>query len=233
MGHPAFCTEQVDIIGRKYDTIPPPVFCYNKGMKHCNECEQCGHSKPVLEVSRRDDNSVVLRFNVGGVSTEYDLADVIYDGQTDTSLAVDAVKRVLKFIAERHIDTLSARELGQILHLGDLGDVSSKGAETGSLLVYKKDDTCAEGCIGTSNTWEIWNARDNSADGFVYVGGYSATGSPLALQRPVNPAQYSLLGWSPDKQVSWLPMPTRSSKVAGDYVVCADKNTKQFYLVES
>lgn len=206
-------------------------------MGNCSKChrpqDECGCARPVLEVSRRDDQSVVLKFNVNGVTTEYDMADIIYDGQSDTSLSVEIAKRVLKFVAERHIDTLSAAEIGSILHMGDLGDVSTKGAETGSQLVYRKDDTCGEGCFGTSNQWEIWNARDNTTDNLVYLGGYNADGSLLALRRPVDPSKYSLLGWNADRQVSWLPFSTRANKVAGDYVVCADKNTHQLYFAEN
>lgn len=208
-------------------------------MTMCNECNQChkpqdecGCARPVLEVTRRDDDSLVLKFNVNGVTTEYDFADLIRSGQSDTSLSVEVAKRVLKYVAEKHIDSLSAAELGSILHLGDLGDVDAKKAETGSQLVYKKDDTCAEGCVGTSNHWEVWNALDNTNANLTYISGYNAAGSPLALRRPTDPSKYSLLGWNAENQVSWLPFTTRSSKVPGDYAVYADRSTHQLYFVE-
>lgn len=201
----------------------------------CDRCGQpkdhCGCARPILEVVRRDDQGVVLRFNVNGVSYDYDYADLIRDGETDTSLAIDVAKRVLKLIAEKHIDTLSAAEIGSILHLGDLGDVSSKGAETGSQLVFKKDDTCGEGCIGTSNQWEIWNARDNTTDSIVYVGGYNSDGYPVALRRPTNPNQYYQLGWNAERQISYSQPAIATVKKAGDYTLYMDRNTREIYGV--
>lgn len=206
--------------------------CNKCNVHHCPR-EHCGCARPILEVSRESGDSPVLKFNVNGVTSTYDYQDLVHDLQTDTSLAVDVAKRVLRFIAEKHQDAISAKELGAILHLGDLGDVDTKKAETGSLLKYKKDDTCAEGCVGTSNKWEVWNALDNTNDRFVYPSGFDATGNIVALRKPMDVSKYTLLGWNADRQVSWLPFSTRANKVAGDYVVCADKDTHQLYFAET
>lgn len=207
-------------------------------MNHCDICEhcgcpqkQCGCAKPVLEVSRESNTSPALKFNVNGVQTTYDYADLVHDLQTDTSLAIDIAKRVLRFIAERHQDSLTAAELGSILHLGDLGDVSAKGAETGSLLFYKKDDTCGEGCVGTSNQWEVWSALNRTTDRLVYAMGFDSTGSPFALRRPTNPNQFYQLGWNAENQLSYTQPAIATAKKPGDYTLYMDKDTKEIYGV--
>lgn len=198
----------------------------------CNKCERkCGCSKPAIDVSRNSKDNLLVDFNLDGVTTQFDAESLIKDGETDTSLGVDIVKRTLKYLAEKHIDSLSATELGQILHLSDIGDVSTKGAESGSTLVYKKNNNCASGCVSNNNQWESWNALDNIVTQGDYLNVYDENGVPFALSRPQNPAQYYNLGWNAEGKLSYQQPPVATTKRPGDYTLYMRSDNRQIYAV--
>ena len=88
----------------------------DRGCDSCDPCKKkcCGDAKPVIDVQAIPDDILTLSFNFNGVGTTYDFREMIKAGQTDTTLTADALKRVLVYMAERHTDTISARELGAI-----------------------------------------------------------------------------------------------------------------------
>ena len=218
--------------------------CNNCGIKQCpNPCDRgCGHScdpckpkccgeaKPVIDVQALPDDVLTLSFNFNGVGTTYDFSSMIKAGETDTSLSVEAVKRVLKYMAERHVDTISARELGAILHLGDLGDLDLKDINSYSMLIYKKD--AVDECDTTSNRWVAWNALDNQADSFSYIMGFSSEGAPISLSSPSSPERQYLLGWNGAGQVGWTQIKTAASKPTNAYQVFWDDDAKEFVKVK-
>lgn len=187
----------------------------NRGCRghHCDR--GCACPSPFLGIEELPDNISVLRFNIDGKRADYDFANLIYQNQSDTSLNVDAVNRVLKYAAERHIDTISAQELGTILHLADIGDVTTSGAEDGSMLVYQKASNCGEGCTGVQNTWKIWNALDAQVNSASYPMAFNPQGKPVTLQRPANPSQYYQLGWNAGSQLSYSQIPIVNSAPVG------------------
>lgn len=199
----------------------------------CNKCEdKCGNAKPILEVVRKTSNSLVLRFNVNGVQYDYDFTSIIDDGQTDTSLSVQVGNRILQFLAERHTDTISAEELGAILHLADIGDVDTNGVEQGSTLVYQKNNDCASGCVGTNNMWKPWNALDNVVQNADYVSVFDADGNPLALGRPQSVNQFYNLGWNANGKLSYQQPSIATAKRPGDYTLYMRSDTREIYAVQ-
>lgn len=189
-------------------------------MNHCNcksnSCDPCrklgcdapcNSPEPFLGIEALSDNLSVLRFNIDGKRTDYDFADLIFNNQTDTSLTADAVQRVLTYMAERHTDSITARELGAIFHLADIGDVSTEGAKDGSLLVYKKSSNCGEGCTGIGDTWQVWNALDQQVSSATYAMVFSQDGKAQVLERPQNPSGYYQLGWNGGDQLSYSKVP--------------------------
>ena len=204
----------------------------------CSICHQeycgakCGCQKPILGIEPVSKESLVLRFNVNGVTTEYDFSELIARGQTDTTLSVDTVKRLLKYVAERHIDSIPAEQLGSILHLADIGDVNTQGVENGSSLVYQKDNDCGNGCVGTGNGWKAWNALDNIAESGYYLSLYDKDGYPYALSAPENTDQFYLLGWNAAGQLSYTQPSIATAKPAGAYTVYMDATTKELIAVE-
>ena len=196
--------------------------------KSCDKCgcNPCGDSKPVLSVDEVPESISMLKFNVNGASTWYDYNNLVYQTQTDTVLSADAVNRVLKYMAERHIDTISAKELGAILHIADLGDVDIKTASNNSVLVYQKDSNCGEGCEGINNSWIAWNALEHGADSVQTFMGFDSQGIPTSLQTPSNASQYYMLGWNAGGKLSYSK-PVQFSNTTNKAPLYVDKTTGQ------
>lgn len=182
------------------------------------------------------DNVSILRYNIDGKRADFDYSNLIYQVQSDTTLVADAIHRLLKYAAERHTDTITARELGSILHLSDIGDVDTSHAANGSMLMYQKNNDCGEGCVGLSDSWVIWNALDAQVSSATYPFVFNSDGLARTLQRPANPDQYYLLGWNGGFQVSYTQVPTVTSAkptTSGKKLrVYLDPDTRQLVAVE-
>lgn len=217
------------------------------GCGTCNQCDKCysnpckckkscAYPEPFIDLDEVPNKPAVYRVNDNGKTAIWDMRNGIKNGQTDTSLVVDIINRLLQYSAERHTDTITAQELGAILHLTDLGDVSTKGAENGAMMVYKQSDNCPAGCYGTGNVWEPWNALDEQASSAAYGYGFNADGVPVTLQQPTNPNQYYNLGWNGNKQLSYA-QPTEETAVIVDsqgyaYQQYLNPQTMQPYYVK-
>lgn len=212
--------------------------CGGVGCSECSPCHKnsCGYPEPIFGIDRVQDTPAAYRLNINGKTVTWDLQPGIYDGQTDTTLVIDLVNRLLQFSAERHRDSISASELGSILHLNDLGDVSTKGVEDGSMMVYRKSDNCGNGCFGTNNVWEPWNALDEQTSSAAYAAGYNATGNPVSIQQPPNADQYYNLCWNKGGQLSYAQV-TEASELRLDaegyaYQQYIDPTTKEPYYIK-
>lgn len=212
-------------------------------MNNCNckptcgcDTPKCGCPKPIFDIDEMPNDVATLRFNFDGISAWYDFSNMIRQTQTDTTVSVDAIARVLKHMAERHTDTISAKELGSILHLADIGDVDITDVQDHSILVYKKDGSCASGCNGISNSWYGWNADEHTNTSMSSVMGFDANGSPVSLQKPAHTNQYYQLGWNASdklsytqpKQVTTAPIDSEGYK----YRLYLDPTTKQIVYVK-
>lgn len=204
----------------------------DRGCDSCDPCKKkcCGDAKPVIDVQAIPDDILTLSFNFNGVGTTYDYREMIKTGQTDTALTADALKRVLVYMAERHTDTISAKELGAILHLSDLGDVEVDSIDAYSMLFYKKDATDA--CDTTANRWVGWNALDEQGSSLSYLMGYLADGAPKALSSPSSPSQYFQLGWNANGKIDWK-QPRKVTSTANTVPIRMDKTTHELVWVES
>ena len=171
----------------------------------CNECDPCGKSKcckdpcgcplRVLSVTADPDRAGVAKYNLDGHTEFFDFSDIVAATETDTFLRIDKVARSLKYLAEGHTNNISAKDLGSILHLGDLGDVDMGEVTQNSLLVYQKNSECGQGCDEISNQWIAWNASDNLEDAVQTIMGFNENDSPVSIQPPVQSSQYHLAGW--------------------------------------
>lgn len=186
---------------------------------------------PVIDVTALENDPLTLTWNFNGVGTSYDYSSMIKLGETDTSIHANQVERVLQYMAERHTDTISAKELGAILHLGDLGDIDITDLDDNSLLVYKKDSECIRGCDGATNKWVSWNALDQQGSSFTYPMGYDDEGAPKTLLRPTSTDQYYQLGWNANGKVGWK-QPKKVTSTANLAPVYIDKTTKELVYVE-
>lgn len=214
---------------------------------NCNKCNSgcapkhvCGCKKPFLDINEMPDTVSTLVYNINGTTAWYDYGNMIYRTQTDTAVRVDVIRRVLEHLAERHIDTISAHELGAILHIADLGDVDITGVEDNSLFVYQKDNNCSHGCEGVNNSWIAWNSKDHMVDSMYTIMGFDADGAPQTLLPPANPDQYYIVGWNGDNQVSYKQIEEVSEESitftedGKNYIkmVCVDPNTNELVYVK-
>lgn len=204
----------------------------------CNKCpkDNCACPEPFIDLDEVPNKPGIYRVNDNGKIATWDLRKGIKETQTDTSLVIDIIKRLVRFTAERHTDTITAQELGVILHLNDLGDVSTKGAGDGAMMVFKKSDTCPAGCYGTSNVWEPWNALDEQTNSAVYGYGFDAEGKPVSLQQPANPNQYYNFGWNGNDKLSYTQPPEETAPIVDSqgyaYQMYINPATKQPYYVK-
>ena len=206
-----------------------------------NDCDckkhRCRCNQPVIDVESIPDNVAVLKFNFDGVSTYYDFTSMIKLTETDTSLSADSIDRNLIYKAERHTDTISAKELGSIMRLADISDVDISSIDDNSILMYRKDSDCAEGCEGINNSYVGWNATKNQATSVQTIMGFDANGKPYALQAPANANQYYNLGWNGSNKVSYSqPQDTTVAAVTDSdnkvSILVLDPNTKQVMSVK-
>lgn len=184
--------------------------CEDKCHK-CDPCHKpdCACPEPFIGLDKVPYKGATYRINDNGKTALWDLNEGVNEAQTDTSLIINVIDRLLQFSAERHTDSISAQELGSILHLADLGDVSTKGADNGATMVFKKGNTCSSGCVGSSNVWEPWNALDidNMASSTTYGYGFDADGIPVTIQQPANLTEYYNLGWNGQNQLGYSQPP--------------------------
>lgn len=212
---------------------------------HCNSCgnpcdkcnQPCACPAPFLGIEELPDSNGVVRYNLDGKRADFDYSGLVHRTQTDTSLIADVIKRLLIFSAERHTDSITAAELGAILHLADIGDVSTAHAQTGSMLVFQDDSNCGEGCVGDREVWKIWNALDEQVSSATYPAAFDAEGKMKTVQRPQYPNQYYQLGWNAGAGYGYSQVPiVDASRVVGTdgkkIALYLDPETKQIVGVK-
>ena len=177
-------------------------------MTCCNDCnnkcnEPCGCAEPVFSIEAMSDDPTILRFNVNGKSVWYDFESVVKAGETCTTLHIDAVNRTLNYHGECSDQTISAKELGSILHLGDLGDVDADSIKDNGILNYRKSGECPEGCEGETDGWKSTNAVDVATTSMDYVLGTDADGKMISLMPPTDTTTHSILTWTGAGKAQW------------------------------
>lgn len=171
----------------------------------CNNCaEPCGRAEPVFSVEAMPDDPTTLRFNVNGKSVWYDFESAIKAGETCTALNVDAVNRTLNYHGECGDQTLSAKELGSIIHLGDLGDVDANTITDNGILNYRKSTDCPEGCESEVAGWVASNPVEIGESSLDYILGADAEGKVESLMPPSNTSSFSYLAWAGANKAKWV-----------------------------
>lgn len=206
-----------------------------------NECnckkkcvEPCGCPEPVFSIEAMPDDPTVLRFNVNGKSVWYDFSSVVKAAETATTLSVDNVARTLNHHGEKSDQSIRAQELGNILHLADIGDVDENTIKDFGILNYRKNDSCPEGCEGTNNKWRADNPIELGSESLDYLLGSNAEGELKSLIPPTDTASYSYLAWAAQDKAKWVKPtvvstpPVKDGKVAQLYL---DENTGEIVVV--
>lgn len=220
-------------------------------MNNCNNCGYCGQcqekkkcanpcscAEPVFSIEAMPDDPTTLRFNVNGKSVWYDFEPVIKSGETCTAINVDVVNRLLNYHGECADQTITARELGSILHLADIGDVNADSIEDNGILNYRKDTNCGEGCEGPGDGWQSTNPITVGGDSLDYILGSDEKGVMKSLMPPSDASTFSYLAWRGAQEAGWTkPVEFANYPVDADnkkYVLCLDPSTGQIgYVKES
>lgn len=199
----------------------------------CNKCkEPCGCAEPIFSVEAMPDDPDTLRFNVNGKSVWYDFEPVTKAGETCTTVNIDAVNRTFNYHGECSDQTISAKELGSILHLGDLGDVKEETITDNGILNYRKTGDCGEGCEGDADGWVSSNPIEIGGESLTYILGSDADGKMMSLMPPTDTTTFSYLAWAAQDKIKWVKPKTIAS-ASEDYApLYIDKTTGEIVMVE-
>lgn len=190
--------------------------CENKDCKN-----PCGCAEPVFSIEPLSEDPTVLRFNVNGKSVYYDFSSLVKNAETCTTLSADKVARVLKYIGECGETTITAKELGAILHLSDIGDINSDSIDDNGILNFRKDADCGEGCEGINNGWVATNPIDVAKTSVDYLLGTDADGKLNSLLPPSSTNKFAYLTWAGKNKAVWKTITEVSAApVAEDGKVC-------------
>ena len=202
-----------------------------------NKCkEPCGCAEPVFSVEAMPDDPTILRFNVNGKSVWYDFEPAVKAGETCTTLNVDAVNRTLNYHGECSDQTISAKELGAILHLGDLGDVDENSITDNGILNYRKTGDCPDGCEGTADGWVSSNPIEIGDTALEYILGADADGKMMSLMPPTDANSFSYLAWAAQDKAKWVK-PTIAANAPTDtdgkvWRLYVDPNSYEIVIVK-
>ena len=179
----------------------------------CNQCgkDPCGCREPVFSVEAMPDNPTLIRYNVNGKSVWYDHDSIVKAGETCTTVNIDAVARTFNYHGECSEQTISAKELGSILHLGDLGDVNADTITDNGILNYRKDGNCGEGCEGIGDGWVSSNPIEVGGTSLDYILGSDSEGRMASLMPPINASSFSYLTWAAQDKAVWKTINTVAS----------------------
>ena len=199
----------------------------------CDKCkEPCGCAEPVFSVEAMADDPTVLRFNVNGKSVWHDFESVVKAGETCTTLNVDAVNRTLNYHGECSDQTISAKELGSILHLGDLGDVDETSITDNGILNYRKTGECPEGCEGKADGWVSSNPIEIAGESLDYILGSDADGRMISLMPPTDTTSFSYLAWAAQGKINCVK-PTQIESATSNYApLYLDKTTGEIVMLQ-
>lgn len=145
----------------------------------------------------------IIKINIDGQTQFFDAKEITKDTETDTFLKADSVNRLLRFFAEKHINNITARQLGSILHLADIADIDISDVAQNSLLTFQKNSECGKGCDEISNKWVAFNASEHLEDALKTVFGFDDSDAPKALQPPAHTNQHYLLSWRGGDKVGY------------------------------
>lgn len=183
------------------------------GCGHCGQCQPkcgckdkcakpCGCPESILSIEADSTDPARLRFNLGGRSVWYDFTPVVKAAETCTHLSTDLNSRSLIYDAECGRQSISARQLGAILHLADIGDVDASTIGDNAILVYRKDADCGENCDG-KNGWIGINPTEEGDEEIDYIMGSDEDGKVKSLMPPASTKITHYLTWKANGKAQW------------------------------
>lgn len=197
----------------------------------CNNCIQdqceppCGCAEPTFSIEALSTDPTTLRFNVNGKSVWYDFEPIVKAAETCTTISVNSTDRQLNYHGECGDYTITAAELGSILHLADISDIDANSITNNGILNYRKDSNCAEGCEGISNGWVSSNPVEVGGTSLEYILGSDADGKMMSLMPPTDASTFSLLTWAGKDKAVW-----KKPNIAATAPVDSDNKVWRLYV---
>lgn len=188
----------------------------------------------MFDVEAMPDDPTTLKFNVNGKTVWYDFEPVVKEGETCTTLTVDTVSRTLNYLGECGENTITAKELGSILHLADIGDVNANSISDNGILNYRKSADCGEGCEDAGAGWTASSPLKIASSSLSYILGSDSDGKLTSLMPPTDTTTFSYLAWAAQNKIKWVKPtvvstpPVKDGKVAQLYL---DENTGEIVIV--
>lgn len=196
------------------------------GCGHCGTCQpkcgcenkcqrRCGCPESILSIEADTTDPAYLRFNLGGRSVWYDFTPVVKAAETCTHISAGTNPRALNYDSECGRQSLSAQELGKILHVADLGDVDATTIGDNAVLVYQKDADCGENCDG-KNGWIGVNPTEKGDHNIDYIMGTDKDGKVKSLMPPADTSKFHYLAWQQNGKAVWMKIAEKPSAPVGD-----------------
>lgn len=134
-----------------------------------NFCTRCGHTpcgcgcKPAkygkdFDISANPFDPSIWNVTINGATTRVKIPKI---NEVDTKLSTNYSGSSLIFNAERHTDVITGAQLGSLINLGDLRDVSLSNVDSCSYLVYNPFcSDCGDGCRPKDAMWTFQHIDD-------------------------------------------------------------------------
>lgn len=139
-------------------------------MTYCNKCscgkDPCGcggcrparYSKGDVSIVPSPFDSSVWAVTINGATTKVKIPKI---NETDTKLSTNYTSSALIYNAEKHTDTITGTQLGQLIRVEDLRDTETANADSCDLMVYNPHcDECGDGCKPKNARWRNYHIPD-------------------------------------------------------------------------
>lgn len=95
---------------------------------------------------------------INGATTKVKIPKI---NETDTKLSTNYTSSALIYDAERHTDTITGAQLGQLIRVEDLRDTETANADSCDLMVFNPGcDECGDGCKPKNARWRNYHIPD-------------------------------------------------------------------------
>ena len=132
----------------------------------CNDCNRptCGGCcKParygcMFGIQANPYDASYWNVTINGMTHKVKIPSI---NETDTALSADYSSATLNYRSEKHTDTITGRQLGQLINLDDLRDVDAELPDACSMLVFNPGcNTCGNGCEKIGEMWRPYSIPD-------------------------------------------------------------------------
>lgn len=147
-----------------------------------------------IETSPYDQSTWIVTWN--GATKKIKIPTI---SETDTFISTNNTNATLLYKAERHEDVLTGSQLGDLINIGDLRDMSFDSTLSGTCyeLGFKKYGNCGDGCTSLEDSWYNFNINSDGVkkDNLRFIRGTNVYGCPEYLDVPSNLNQFWFAGW--------------------------------------